>query len=71
MQKHYAERRTSLPLLLSVNDVVRDLRVSRSFVYGLIRAGDLTPFRVGKRFRFRRDDLEAYLDRHREPGRAP
>jgi len=59
------------PLLYSVNDLAHALRVSRALVYRLVRAGELTPVRVGDRLRFRLADVEAYLDRHRIAGRAP
>ena len=49
--------------LLTVNDVARLLVVSRDSVYRLIRDGHLRPVRVGKRLRFRPEDIERYLER--------
>jgi excisionase family DNA binding protein len=55
--------------VLSLNEVARVLGVDRSTVYGLLRTGELEAVRVGKRKKFRPEDLEAYLERGRE--RAP
>jgi excisionase family DNA binding protein len=55
--------------VLTVNEAARVLGVERSTVYRLLRAGELEAVRVGKRRRFRPEDLDAYLERGRE--RAP
>ena len=49
--------------LLTVAGVCELLQVSRGLVYGLIRAGDLAPVRVGHRIRFVPDDIRTYLNR--------
>ena len=54
--------------LLTITDVARILGISRGSVYGLIRAGELVPIRVGERARFEAGDVRAYLERHRESG---
>ncbi len=38
------------------------MRVSSMTVYRLINSGDLRAIRVGKHFRIRQRDLDAYLD---------
>jgi excisionase family DNA binding protein len=48
--------------LLTVAEVADLLRVSNMTVYRLIKAGDLAAIRVGKNYRIRRDDLDAYLN---------
>ena len=48
--------------LLTVREVAEAMRVSTMTVYRLIRAGELPAIRVGKHFRIRTRDLEAYLD---------
>jgi excisionase family DNA binding protein len=67
MRRHesttYAEPRTPL---LTVNDLARLLGISRDSVYRMIRSGELVPYRVGERFRFRPEDVETYLERQRE-----
>ena len=72
MQRHlatenYGERRP-LPVL-SVNEAAHVLGVERSTVYRLLRTGELQAVRVGKRLKFRPEDLYAYLERGREPVR--
>jgi excisionase family DNA binding protein len=47
--------------LLMVREVAELMRVSNMTVYRLIKAGDLPALRVGKNFRIRRSDVEAYL----------
>lgn len=47
--------------LMTVAEVAEVLRVSRMTVYRLIKGGELTAIRVGKNYRIRRQDLEAYL----------
>lgn len=49
------------PQLLTVAEVADLLRVSNMTVYRLIKAGDLAALRVGKNYRIRRQDLDAYL----------
>ena len=47
--------------LLTVAEVAQVLRVSNMTVYRLIKAGELPALRVGKNYRIREPDLEAYL----------
>ena len=47
--------------LLTVAEVADVLRVSNMTVYRLIKAGDIPALRVGKNYRIRERDLEAYL----------
>ena len=47
--------------LLTVAEVAQVLRVSNMTVYRLIKAGELPALRVGKNYRIREGDLEAYL----------
>jgi excisionase family DNA binding protein len=60
--------RWPLPVL-SVNEAAHVLGVERSTIYRLLRSGDLQSVRVGKRRKFRPEDLVAYLERGREPVR--
>ncbi len=48
---------------LTVAEVAGLMRVSSMTVYRLIKAGDLRAVRVGKSYRVREDDLDAYLAR--------
>jgi len=57
----------SAPLpLLDVNGTAVVLNCDRSTVYRLLRDGDLSAVRVGKRRRIRPEDIESYLERGRE-----
>lgn len=47
--------------LLTVNEVAEMLRVSNMTVYRLIKSGTLAAIRVGKNYRVKSADLDAYL----------
>ena len=47
--------------LLTVAEVSAAMRVSNMTVYRLIKAGELPAVRVGKNYRIRERDLEAFL----------
>jgi excisionase family DNA binding protein len=51
------------PSFLTVAEVADILRVSTMTVYRLVKAGDLPAVRVGKSYRLREDDIDAYLAR--------
>ena len=51
----------SMGPLLTVAEVAEVLRVSNMTVYRLIKAGELPALRVGKNYRIREDELEAFL----------
>ncbi len=54
---------------LTVAEVADLMRVSTMTVYRLIKAGDLRAVRVGKSYRIREDDVDAYLSgRYTEAG---
>jgi excisionase family DNA binding protein len=46
---------------LTVAEVADHLRVSNMTVYRLINAGEIAAARVGKSYRIREDDVDAYL----------
>ena len=48
--------------LLTVPEVARELRFTRSYLYEAVRRGDLAAVRKGKYVRIRRADLRAWLD---------
>lgn len=47
--------------LLTVNEVAELMRVSNMTIYRLIKAGDLPATRVGRSYRLRQADVDAYL----------
>ena len=54
-------------LLFTVDEAAEHLRCSRRTVERLIARGDLVPVHVASRRRLRIEDLDAYLERGREP----
>lgn len=54
--------------LHTVAEVAEHMRVSNMTVYRLIKAGALPAVRVGKSYRIRERELEAYLDASRTGG---
>ena len=46
---------------VTVGEVARQLRVSNMTVYRLINAGDLPALRIGRSYRLRAEDVDAYL----------
>lgn len=51
--------------LMTTEEVISYLRVNARTVYRLIQAGDLPAVRVGRQWRVRRGDLDAWLERGR------
>jgi excisionase family DNA binding protein len=47
--------------LLTVGEVAATMRVSNMTVYRLIKSGQLPAIRVGKNYRIRESDVDAYL----------
>jgi excisionase family DNA binding protein len=52
--------------LLTVEDVMDYLRVTRRTVYRWIEAGEIPAIHAGRQWRFRRQDFEAWLERRPE-----
>jgi excisionase family DNA binding protein len=48
--------------LLTVSEVAATMRVSNMTVYRLIKSGQLAALRVGKNYRIRESDMNAYLN---------
>ncbi len=53
------------PLLLTVDDAARSLRISRSKFYGLMRAGEIPTLMLGGQRRVAFADLQAFVARLR------
>jgi len=49
------------PSFVTVSEVARQLRVSKMTVYRLISSGELPAVRIGKSYRIREEDVDAYL----------
>ena len=51
------------PSILTIDDVVTILQISKKVAYSLIHSGELKSFRRGRQFCIRRTDLQAYQER--------
>ena len=52
---------------LKTDDVLAYLHVNLRTVYRLVQAGKLPAVRVGRQWRFRKSDIEAFLSQHDQP----
>lgn len=50
---------------LTTDEVLEYLKVNARTVYRLIKAGQLPAIRIGRQWRVRRSDLDAWLERQR------
>lgn len=48
---------------MTTDEVLGYLKVNPRTIYRLIRNGDLPAIRIGRQWRFRQSDLNAWLDR--------
>ncbi len=53
------------PGFLTTEDVLGCLKVNARTVYRLIRSGELPAVRIGRQWRIRQSDFEAWLERKR------
>lgn len=57
-------------MFLTTEEVLEYLQVNLRTVYRLIKAGKIPAVRVGRQWRFRKRDIDAWLDGQRAPGQA-
>jgi len=57
--------RAGMAAFLTTEEVLVYLRVNPRSIHRLIEAGDLPAIRIGRQYRFRRSDLDAWLERQR------
>jgi excisionase family DNA binding protein len=62
---------TSEQLLLTAEEAAQVLRVGRTTLYALIKAGELRPIHIGRSCRLSRAELERYVDRLELPEPEP
>lgn len=55
---------------LSTQEVADILHVSKSTIYDLIRKGEITSYKVGRKVRFTQEDVDAYISRSRHSQRV-
>jgi excisionase family DNA binding protein len=56
--------------LLSIPQLCQELGMGKSWIYRRLRSGEIPSVRLGRSIKVRRDELEAYLERHHYPARA-
>ena len=56
--------------LLSIPQLCQELGMGKSWIYRRLRSGEIPSIRLGRSIKVRRDELEAYLDRHHFPART-
>jgi len=56
--------------ILTLTDVARLLKVADKTVYRFAQRGELPGFKVGGQWRFRRQDLEAWIEQRRVGGQT-
>ncbi len=60
-------RLLDVPDEMITDDVAHYLNVHRKTVINLVERGELRGYRVGRNWRFRKSDVEAYLERQQAP----
>jgi excisionase family DNA binding protein len=60
-----SDNRQEIVACLTTEEVLAYLNVTPRTIYRLIRTGELPAIRIGRQWRFRRSDLDAFLDRQR------
>lgn len=58
-------RKAEIAAFLTTEEVLGCLKVNPRTIYRLIKSGELPAVRIGRQWRFRRSDLEEWIDRHR------
>jgi len=61
LHEHYDFQGTSL---LHASDVAKQLKISRSMAYRILKQGEIPTVRIGTAVRVREIDLLAYIQKH-------
>lgn len=69
--QHESQKAAAGSAILTVKDVAEYLRMSEAKVYRLAREGQLPVTRIGKTWRFRKDLLDAWLEKSSQHDGAP
>lgn len=51
---------------LTIDELSEYLNLKRSTLYSLVESGELPHYRIGRLIRFRRDDVESWMEGHRK-----
>ncbi len=49
----------------TVKELAKLLRVTEMTIYRLVKRGEIATYHIGRVMRFRRDDIEGFLEKHR------
>ncbi len=49
-------------IMLDIEDVIKQLQLSDATIRRLVREGKLRAYRIGKRLKFKPDDLDTYIE---------
>ena len=60
-----------LEAFLTTEEVLSYLKITPRTIYRLIRSGELPAVRIGRQWRFRRADLDQWLERQRSFSATP
>lgn len=52
--------------LLTINEIIEILKVSKLTIYRYIKAGKLPAYKVGRDYRVRQDDFDKFLEKHKK-----
>lgn len=61
----------SEPDVLTIREVADLLRIGEKTAYTLVQNRELPGFKVGGQWRFRRSDIEAWIERQTRPASPP
>ncbi len=61
-------RNKDIPEMLTVKEVLKILKISRTTLYRMIEKGELKVYRFGRSIRVKQDDLRAFIEEHVEQG---
>jgi excisionase family DNA binding protein len=59
------DRVREMEAFLTTEEVLSYLKITPRTIYRLIRSGELPAVRIGRQWRFRREDLDRWLERRR------
>lgn len=62
---------TSVETLLTVDEAMEHLRLSRSKLHELVRDGELSAVKFGRRTLFRAAALQSFINQHEVTNKAP
>ena len=52
--------------LLTINEIIEILKVSKLTIYRYIKAGKLSAYKVGRDYRIKQEDFDKFLEKHKK-----